>query len=96
MNSKQYIADFLEQLIQRDPAQKVFQQAVKEVVGSLTPVLEHNPHYIQEKILERMVEPERTISFRVPWRDDKGEIHVNRGFRIQSGNDSAWMRNTHA
>jgi len=83
MNTQQYVAGFLDRVAQRDPAQKVFQQAVKEVVGSLTPVLEQHPKYIQEKILDRIVEPERIISFRVPWRDDKGEIHVNRGFRIQ-------------
>ncbi len=83
MNSKQYISEFLDRVAKRDPAQKVFQQAVQEVVGSLTPVLEQNPKYIEEKILDRIVEPERIISFRVPWRDDKGEIHVNRGFRVQ-------------
>ena len=83
MNTQQYVAGFLDRVVKRDPAQKVFQQAVQEVVGSLTPVLEQNPKYIQEKILDRIVEPERIISFRVPWRDDKGEIQVNRGFRIQ-------------
>ena len=83
MDIQQYTTDFLNRIEQRDPAQKVFQQAVKEVVGSLAPVLEQHPLYIKEKILDRIVEPERIISFRVPWRDDKGEIHVNRGFRIQ-------------
>lgn len=83
MDIKNYTADFLARLAKRDPAQKVFQQAVQEVVGSLAPVLEQNPKYIQEKILDRILEPERMIIFRVPWRDDKGEIHVNRGFRIQ-------------
>lgn len=83
MNTQQYIAEFLDRVAKRDPAQKVFQQAVKEVITSLTPVLDQHPTYIQEKILDRIVEPERIISFRVPWRDDKGEIQVNRGFRIQ-------------
>ena len=83
MNIQQYTSDFLARLAQRDPAQKVFQQAVQEVVGSLAPVLERNPKYIKEKILDRILEPERMIIFRVPWKDDKGEIHVNRGFRIQ-------------
>lgn len=83
MNIQNYTADFLDRVVRHDPAQKVFHQAVKEVISSLTPVLEQNPKYIEEKILERMVEPERIISFRVPWRDDKGEIHVNRGYRIQ-------------
>ena len=61
----------------------MFQQAVHEVVGSLAPVLEQNPKYIKESILDRILEPERMIIFRVPWKDDKGNIHVNRGFRIQ-------------
>ena len=83
MNTQTYVADFLSELHRRNAGQKVFLQAVEEVVRTLGPVLERNPHYIKEKILERMVEPERIISFRVPWRDDKGEIHVNRGFRVQ-------------
>ncbi len=78
-----YINHFLETFHRRNAGQHVFQQAVEEVVHSLTPVLLQNPHYRKEKILERMVEPERIIAFRVPWRDDKGEIHVNRGFRVQ-------------
>ena len=83
MDIHAYMADFLEAQQKRDPAQKVFHQAVAEVVGTLHPVLEQNPVYVKEKILERLVEPERIISFRVPWQDDKGEIHVNRGFRVQ-------------
>lgn len=83
MNIHQYTAELLERLAQKDPAQKVFQQAVHEVVGSLEPVLEQNPRYVKEKILERIIEPERTIIFRVPWQDDKGEVHVNRGIRVQ-------------
>lgn len=83
MAPNNYVNSFLESLIRRDPAQKVFHQAVREVVGTLTPVLAQNPHYIKERILERISEPERTIIFRVPWQDDKGEVHVNRGFRVQ-------------
>ena len=83
MDTQAYLSDFLTKQAQKDPAQKVFHQAVSEVISTLTPVLEQNPIYIKEKILERMVEPERIISFRVPWQDDKGEIHVNRGFRVQ-------------
>ena len=83
MDIHAYTADFLAAQQKKDPAQKVFHQAVAEVVGTLSPVLEQNPVYIKEKILERLVEPERIISFRVPWQDDKGEIHVNRGFRVQ-------------
>ena len=83
MDTNTYTEQFLAALTQRDPAQKVFHQAVFEVVSTLKPVLEQKPLYIQERILERIVEPERTIIFRVPWQDDKGEIHVNRGFRVQ-------------
>ena len=83
MDSKTYAAEFLDYAEKKDPAQKVFHQAVKEVVSSLTPVLQQHPQYIKERILERIVEPERIIIFRVPWQDDKGEIHVNRGFRVQ-------------
>ena len=83
MDIHAYTADFLEAQEKKDPGQKVFLQAVKEVVSTLHPVLAQNPVYIKEKILERLVEPERIISFRVPWQDDKGEIHVNRGYRVQ-------------
>lgn len=83
MNIDTYTADFLATQEKKDPAQKVFHQAVAEVVSTLKPVLEQKPVYLKEKILERIVEPERIISFRVPWADDKGEIHVNRGFRVQ-------------
>ena len=83
MDTNTYTEQFLAALTQRDPAQKVFHQAVFEVVSTLKPVLEQKPLYMKERILERIVEPERTIIFRVPWQDDKGEIHVNRGFRVQ-------------
>lgn len=77
------IDSFLERLRQRDPHQPEFHQAVEEVLRTLWPYLEANPHYLKAGILERMVEPERVIIFRVPWVDDKGRIHVNRGFRVQ-------------
>ena len=83
MDIHAYTADFLEAQEKKNPGQKVFLQAVKEVISTLHPVLEQNPVYMKEKILERLVEPERVISFRVPWQDDKGEIHVNRGYRVQ-------------
>ena len=83
MNTQTYVNQFLENLQARNASQQVFLQAVEEVVRTLGPVLAQNPRYIQERILERMSEPERIIAFRVPWRDDKGEIHVNRGFRVQ-------------
>ena len=68
-------------VVARDPDQPEFHQAVKEVLESLEPVLEANPQYIS--IVERVVEPERLIHFRVPWVDDDGNTQVNRGFRIQ-------------
>ena len=68
-------------VVARDPHQPEFHQAVKEVLESLEPVLEANPEYIS--VVERVVEPERLIHFRVPWVDDAGETQVNRGFRIQ-------------
>ena len=77
------IHEFMEQVKAKNPAEPEFHQAVHEVVESLEPFLETNPHYAQAKILERIVEPERVIMFRVPWVDDSGEIHVNRGYRVQ-------------
>jgi len=74
---------FLARLKQRDPAQPEFHQAVEEVLRSLWPFLEANPHYLQAGILERMVEPERAVLFRVSWVDDAGKVQVNRGYRIQ-------------
>jgi len=77
------VDSFLARLKQRDPHQPEFHQAVEEVVRSLWPFLEANPRYLQAGILERMVEPERAIIFRVPWVDDQGRVQVNRGYRIQ-------------
>src|SRR5437879_10848995 len=67
----------------KNPGESEFHQAVQEVVESLTLVMDRNPHYRKAKVLERIIEPERVIMFRVPWQDDAGEIHVNRGFRVQ-------------
>ena len=67
----------------RDPEQKEFHQAVSEVAESIKPVLDKNQEYQRVKILERIVEPERVIQFRVPWMDDQGEVHVNRAFRVE-------------
>jgi glutamate dehydrogenase/leucine dehydrogenase len=74
---------FLEKVKARDPHQPEFHQAVDEVVSSLMPFIEKNRKYQDERILERIVEPERVIMFRVPWVDDKGVIQVNRGFRVE-------------
>jgi glutamate dehydrogenase/leucine dehydrogenase len=73
----------MEQLTARNPGQPEFIQAVHEVADSIMPVIESTPAYRKAKILERLVEPERTILFRVPWVDDRGEIQINRGFRIE-------------
>ncbi len=67
----------------KNPAEPEFHQAVEEVVESLVPVLERHPEYRSARILERMIEPERVILFRVPWVDDRGEVQVNRGFRVE-------------
>ncbi|SEI09257.1 NADP-specific glutamate dehydrogenase [Pseudomonas asplenii] len=74
---------FLARLKKRDPDQPEFHQAVEEVLRSLWPFLEANPHYLTSGILERLCEPERAITFRVSWVDDQGKVQVNRGFRIQ-------------
>ncbi len=74
---------FLEYVQARDPNQPEFFEAVMEVYESIKPALDRHPEYRQAKLLERIVEPERVVMFRVPWMDDAGEIHVNRGFRIE-------------
>ncbi len=81
------VQDYLDQLLvsvrERNPGEPEFHQAVDEVAWSLRPVLERHPAYREERILERLVEPERMIAFRVPWVDDRGAIQVNRGYRIE-------------
>ncbi|MEF9935446.1 MAG: NADP-specific glutamate dehydrogenase [Clostridium sp.] len=83
MNAREHINEVFEKVVKRNPNELEFHQAVKEVLDSLIPVLEKNPEYINLGIIERLVEPERQIFFRVPWVDDKGIVQVNRGFRIQ-------------
>jgi glutamate dehydrogenase (NADP+) len=75
--------DMLQLVVNKDPQEKEFHQAVSEVLESVKPVLDQNPIYRQSRILERLVEPERVIMFRVPWLDDQGQPQVNRGFRIE-------------
>ncbi|MCO6450948.1 MAG: NADP-specific glutamate dehydrogenase [Caldilineales bacterium] len=75
--------DIMQIVMNRDPDEKEFHQAVHEVAESVKPVLEQHPEYRQARIMERIVEPERVIMFRVPWEDDQGEVRVNRGFRIE-------------
>ncbi|MFO0554448.1 MAG: NADP-specific glutamate dehydrogenase [Polyangiaceae bacterium] len=79
----QAVESFMADLIAKNPSEPQFHQAVREVVESVMPLVESSPAYRQAKILERIVEPERVIMFRVPWVDDKGQVHVNRGFRVQ-------------
>ncbi|RLA07632.1 MAG: NADP-specific glutamate dehydrogenase [Gammaproteobacteria bacterium] len=78
-----FVDSLMEQVKEKNQAEPEFVQAVEEVANSLDIVLSKNPRYISAKILERIVEPERVIMFRVPWIDDKGEVQVNRGFRVQ-------------
>ncbi len=75
--------DMLQLVVSKDPQEKEFHQAVSEVLESVKPVLDQNQIYRQSRILERLVEPERVIMFRVPWMDDQGQPRVNRGFRIE-------------
>ncbi|MCK4340339.1 MAG: NADP-specific glutamate dehydrogenase [Phycisphaerae bacterium] len=74
---------FMEDVIAKNPGEPEFHQAVQEIVESLMPVLERHPEYRKAKILERIIEPERVIMFRVPWVDDRGEVQVNRGMRVE-------------
>ncbi len=77
------MSDIMQLVMDKDPQEREFHQAVSEVMEAVKPVLDQNPVYQQAKILERLVEPERVIMFRVPWMDDQGEAQVNRGFRIE-------------
>lgn len=83
MEAKKYVESVLETVKKRNQGEKEFQDAVTEVLNSLVPVMEKHPEFIEANLLERIVEPERQIMFRVPWVDDAGKVHVNRGFRIQ-------------
>jgi len=81
--SSKAVESFIAEVIAKNPSEPQFHQAVQEVVESVMPIVETTPAFRQAKILERVVEPERTIIFRVPWVDDKGQVQVNRGFRVQ-------------
>ena len=79
-----YVDEIMESVLARNPGEPEFHQAVREVLGSIAPVIaKHEADYRENKILERIVEPERSISFRIPWVDDHGKVHVNRGYRVQ-------------
>ena len=77
------VEQFMAQVVARNPSEPEFHQAVREVVESVMPIVESTPAYRQSKVLERLVEPERAITFRVPWIDDRGQVQVNRGYRIE-------------
>lgn len=81
--ASRYVAEVYEAVQKRNPGEHEFHQAVKEILDSLVPVFAKHPKYQESGILERIVEPERLISFRVPWVDDQGKVRVNRGFRVQ-------------
>jgi glutamate dehydrogenase (NADP+) len=85
-NTKSYAETFMKNLVAKNPAEPEFHQAVQEVVDSLVPCLDRHPEYLEARILERMSEPDRIFIFRVPWQDDAGAIHVNRGFRVEFNN----------
>ena len=78
-----YMSELMERVIARNPNEPEFHQAVQEVLESLEPVAERRPELIERGVFESLVEPERIIKFRVPWMDDAGKVHINRGFRIQ-------------
>ncbi len=80
---EKYLESFAAELKSRNPGEPEFHQAVMEVAGSVAPYLVQDPYMMNQKVLERMVEPERVIIFRVPWMDDTGTVHINRGFRVQ-------------
>ena len=83
MTPKEYVNEVLETVRRKNPSEVEYHQAVEEVLESLIPVLAKHPEYQKAKILERMIEPERVLMFRVPWFDDAGNVQVNRGFRIE-------------
>ena len=83
---KTEISTFMDNLIKKHPGEEEFHQAVHEVIESVYPFVEANPKYKQANILERIVEPDRIVIFRITWADDNGKIHVNRGYRVQFNN----------
>ena len=80
------LESFISELAKRNPGQDEFIQAAKEVVASVIDVVNDNPQYISNRILERITEPDRVFSFKVEWEDDNGDIQVNRGYRVQFNN----------
>ncbi|WP_438835322.1 NADP-specific glutamate dehydrogenase [Streptococcus pluranimalium] len=83
VSGKEYVASVFEKVKEQNAHEEEFLQAVEEVFQSLVPVFDKYPKYVEENLLERLAEPERIVSFRVPWVDDKGQVQVNRGYRVQ-------------
>lgn len=81
--AKSYADGFMADLVAKNPGEREFHQAVREVLDSVAPYIMDHPYLLDQKIMDRIVEPERVIMFRVPWLDDEGEIHINRGYRVQ-------------
>ena len=85
-DTKTNIEGIYEEVVGRNPGEDEFHQAVREVLNSLGPVLDRHHQFVGHKVIERICEPDRQIMFRVPWQDDEGEVHVNRGFRVEFSN----------
>src|SRR3990170_4973636 len=83
LNVDESLESLFQEVIRRNPAEAEFHQAVLEVLGSLGPVLNKHPELREHRAIERICEPERQIIFRVPWQDDSGRVHINRGFRVE-------------
>lgn len=81
-----------EEVLRRNPGESEFHQAVTEIFETLSPVMKRHPEYAEQSILQRMCEPERQIIFRVPWLDDDGNVHINRGFRVEFNPHSALIK----
>jgi len=83
MPARDKIESIYSSVVRRNPGESEFHQAVREVLDSIVPALDKHAEYAEAKIIERICEPERQIIFRVPWEDDHGEVHINRGFRVE-------------
>ena len=83
MTMDEDVMEIYQHVVERNAGEVEFHQAVREVVESVMPVMDRHPEYRKARILDRIVEPDRVLTFRVPWIDDEGEVHVNRGFRVQ-------------
>ncbi len=81
--AKRIVDEYIEIAKKRNPGEPEFHQTIEEVLGSLEPVLKKHPEYVKSGLIERLIEPERMVSFRVTWVDDKGKVQVNRGYRVQ-------------